>query len=180
MFNLANNLTLLRIMAIPFLVILLHFPGRYTCLLATVLFILASLTDLLDGLLARKYNMVTSMGKFLDPLADKLLVAAVLIMLVELGWLPAWIVILIIGREIAVTGLRAVAADQGQVMAADAYGKLKTIVQVAALCPLILHYPWWGVNPQPLGYVLIAIALVLTMFSGANYMYNFFKQSANA
>lgn len=178
MFNLANKLTLLRIVAIPFLVLLLHFPGRISCLLAMLLFILASLTDLLDGLLARKYNLVTSIGKFLDPLADKLLVASVLIMLVELGWLPAWIVILIIGREITVTGLRALAADQGQIMAADTYGKLKTIVQVAALCPLILHYSWWGLDPRPLGYVLISVALLLTLFSGVNYMYNFFRHSA--
>ncbi|MFP4213431.1 MAG: CDP-diacylglycerol--glycerol-3-phosphate 3-phosphatidyltransferase [Desulfohalobiaceae bacterium] len=178
MFNVANNLTLLRILAIPFLVLLLYFPSQTTCLLAMLVFILASLTDLLDGLLARRYNLVTSIGKFLDPLADKLLVASVLIMLVDLGWLPAWIVILIIGREIAVTGLRALAMEQGQVMAADTYGKLKTIVQVAAICPLILHYPWWGLDPKPLGYVLISAALLLTLFSGANYIYNFFRHSA--
>src|SRR6056297_3793335 len=139
--NIANKLTLIRILAVPLAVGLMYFPHPITCLLAMVIFILASLTDLLDGLLARKYNLVTSMGKFLDPLADKLLVLSVLIMLVELGWLPAWVVILILGREITVTGLRAVAAEKGLVLAADTYGKLKTLFQVIALCPLILHYP---------------------------------------
>jgi CDP-diacylglycerol--glycerol-3-phosphate 3-phosphatidyltransferase len=138
-----------------------------------IVFILASLTDLLDGLLARRYNLVTSMGKFLDPLADKLLVVSVLIMLVELGWLPAWIVILILVREMTVTGLRAVAAEKGLVMAADTYGKLKTLVQVIALCPLILHFSWGGFDPRPLGWILIILALILTLFSGTNYMIKF-------
>ncbi len=171
--NIANKLTLIRILAIPLVVGLMYFPHPMTCLLAMIIFILASLTDLLDGLLARKYNLVTSMGKFLDPLADKLLVVSVLIMLVELGWLPAWIVILILGREITVTGLRAVAAEKGLVLAADTYGKLKTLFQVVALCPLILHYSWAGFDPRPLGWFLIILALILTLFSGTNYMIRF-------
>ena len=177
MFNLANNLTIARILTVPFIVLLLYFPNKGSCLMAMLIFILASLTDLFDGLLARRYNLVTSLGKFLDPLADKLLVVSVLIMLVHQGWLQAWIVILIIGREIMVTGLRAIAADQGQVIAADRYGKLKTIIQVVALCPLILHYPWQGFDPNPLGMFLILIALALTLFSGANYLYSFFKHN---
>jgi CDP-diacylglycerol--glycerol-3-phosphate 3-phosphatidyltransferase len=176
MFNVANNLTMLRIFTVPVIVLLMYFPNRGTCLLAMLVFILASLTDLFDGLLARRYGLVTNIGKFLDPLADKLLVISVLIMLVHLGWLQAWIIILIIGREMTVTGLRAVAADQGHVIAADRYGKLKTIVQVVALCPLILHYSWWGFDPNPLGMVLIWVALILTLFSGANYLYRFFSQ----
>jgi CDP-diacylglycerol--glycerol-3-phosphate 3-phosphatidyltransferase len=176
MFNVANNLTMLRILTVPVIVLLMYFPNRGTCLLAMLVFILASLTDLFDGLLARRYGLVTNIGKFLDPLADKLLVISVLVMLVHLGWLQAWIIILIIGREMTVTGLRAVAADQGHVIAADRYGKLKTIVQVVALCPLILHYSWWGFDPNPLGMVLIWVALILTLFSGANYLYRFFSQ----
>ncbi len=176
MFNVANNLTLLRILTVPVIVLLMYFPNRGTCLLAMLVFILSSLTDLFDGFLARRYGLVTNIGKFLDPLADKLLVISVLIMLVHLGWLQAWIIILIIGREMTVTGLRAVAADQGHVIAADRYGKLKTIVQVVALCPLILHYSWWGFDPNPLGMVLIWIALILTIFSGGNYLYRFFAQ----
>jgi len=177
MVNAPNLLTLLRIAAVPFIVVLMYFPSRLTCLVSMVIFILASLTDLLDGLLARRYNLVTSLGKFLDPLADKLLVISVMIMLVHLGWLQAWIVICIVSREIMVTGLRAIAADQGRVIAADRYGKFKTIVQVVALCPLMLHYPWFGLNPAPLGLVLIVIALALTLFSGGNYVFNFFRSA---
>jgi CDP-diacylglycerol---glycerol-3-phosphate 3-phosphatidyltransferase len=175
MFNLANNITLVRILAIPVLVLLLSFPSRWTNLAAMLLFIAASLTDLVDGLIARRYNLVTTVGKFLDPLADKLLVASVLIMLVDLGRAPAWIVILIIGREIAVTGLRAMAADQGLVIAADKYGKLKTIFQIVALCPLVLYNTWFGFDPMPAGILLLYAALGLALFSGTNYMINFYR-----
>ncbi|MBT8764006.1 CDP-diacylglycerol--glycerol-3-phosphate 3-phosphatidyltransferase [Desulfohalobiaceae bacterium Ax17] len=176
MFNLANNLTFLRIACIPLLVLLLYFPSKISCLIAMFIFIGASLTDLVDGIIARRYNLVTNMGKFLDPLADKLLVASALIMLVKLGWVEAWISITIVSREILVTGLRAIAADQGLVIAADKYGKLKTIVQTVALCPLILHYKWWGFDPNLLGQVLIYLALILTLFSGVNYLRNFYRK----
>jgi CDP-diacylglycerol--glycerol-3-phosphate 3-phosphatidyltransferase len=96
-------------------------------------------------------------------------------MLVQLGWLQAWIVILIIGREMTVTGVRAMAADRGQIIAADKYGKMKTIMQVLAICPLMLHYAWWGFDPVPVGTVLIWIALLLTLFSGGNYLYRFIR-----
>jgi len=177
MFNLPNSLSFARIGTVPLIVLLLYFPSKITAAAATLIFIIASLTDMFDGLLARKYNQVTRMGKFLDPLADKILVTAVLIMLVHNGWLQAWISIVIICREITVTGLRAVAADQNIDIAADSYGKLKTIFQVVALCPLMLHYPWWGFDPQPLGQVLIHIAMVLAVFSGINYLRNFYVQA---
>ena len=175
MFNLPNNLTLFRILAVPFLVLLLYFPSRAVCLLAMLLFVVASLTDLFDGLIARRYNLVTTMGKFLDPLADKLLIVSVLIMLAWLHWLPAWMAVLIVCRELTVTGLRAIAMEQGIVIAADQFGKLKTIVQIVAVCPLLLHYTWWGFDPQPLGMGLMWGAVVLTVLSGANYLRNFFK-----
>ena len=175
MFNLANNLTLARIAAVPILVLLLYFPGKGTCLVAMFFFIAASVTDIVDGVVARRRNLVTTFGKFLDPLADKLLVSSLLIMLTRLGWVEAWIAVIIIGREIAVTGLRAMAVDHGVVIAADRYGKLKTIVQMLALCPLVLHYSWWGLDPVPLGTVLLYLALVLTLVSGANYFYAFGK-----
>ncbi|MFN2342241.1 MAG: CDP-diacylglycerol--glycerol-3-phosphate 3-phosphatidyltransferase [Desulfonatronovibrio sp.] len=177
MFNLPNSLTFARIGSIPLIVLLLYFPGKVTAALAMLVFIAASLTDLLDGIIARKYNMVTTMGKFLDPLADKLLIASVMIMLVANGWLQAWIAIVIIGREITVTGLRAIAADQNIIIAADNYGKLKTIFQVVALCPLILHYQWWGFNPNPIGQILIHIALALALISGMNYLRNFYSKA---
>ncbi|WP_291323254.1 CDP-diacylglycerol--glycerol-3-phosphate 3-phosphatidyltransferase [Desulfonatronospira sp.] len=177
MFNLPNSLTFARIATVPLLVVLLYFPSRTTAAAAMLIFIIASLTDLFDGLLARRYNQVTKMGKFLDPLADKILITAVLIMLVHNGWLQAWIAIVIITREITVTGLRAIAAEQSIVISADRYGKLKTIFQVVALCPLMLHYTWWGFDPNLLGQVLIHIAMILAVASGVNYLSIFYRQA---
>lgn len=176
MLNSANKITLVRILAIPILVLLLSFPGKILNAVTMVGFILVALTDLADGFIARRWNLVSNLGKFLDPLADKLLISSMLIMLVALGWVQAWIAIIIIGREITVTGLRAIAADQGHVLAADSFGKLKAILQVVALCPLILHYQWWGLDPQPIGQALLYIALVLTVFSGAKYVIHFFTE----
>lgn len=173
-FNLANRITLVRVFIVPFIVLLLAYEGRFACLVAVGAFIIASLTDLLDGHIARKENMVTSFGKFLDPLADKLLICSVLVMLVELGWVAAWIAIVIICRELIVTGLRAMAADEGIVIAADRYGKMKTITQMMALVPLMLHYPWFGLDPAPIGQFVLYIALGLTVFSGVNYLYTFY------
>ena len=175
MFNLANKLTMLRILAAPVMVVLLYFPNRVSCFIAVLVFAAACVTDMVDGLVARRGNMVTNFGKFLDPLADKLLIGSVLIMLVKLGWAPAWVVVVIIGRELAVTGLRAMAADQGMVMAADTFGKIKTMLQIASLVPLVLHYPVAGFDPAPLGMWLLYAALAVTVFSGANYVFNFYK-----
>jgi CDP-diacylglycerol--glycerol-3-phosphate 3-phosphatidyltransferase len=176
MLNSANKITLFRILAVPVLVVLLHFPSKIVNAVTMISFMLVALTDLADGFIARRWNLVSNLGKFLDPLADKLLISSVLIMLVAQGRVQAWIAITIIGREIIVTGLRAIAADQGHVLAADRFGKLKAILQVMALCPLILHYPWWGLDPKPIGQLLLYIALVLTVFSGATYIVHFFRQ----
>ncbi len=175
MLNLPNILTLARVGAVPFLVVMLYFPGPGMCLAAALVFIAASVTDVFDGILARRMGLVTNLGKFLDPLADKLLIGSMLIMLVRLDWVEAWVAVLIVGRELAVTGLRAVAADAGVVIAADRFGKLKTIIQTMALCPLILHYPLWGMDPEPLGTALLYVALGLTLGSGANYIATFFR-----
>lgn len=175
MLNLANKLTLVRILAVPVIVLLLYFPNPVSCVVATAVFILASLTDMVDGIVARRQNMVTNFGKFLDPLADKLLIGSVLIMLADLQWVPAWIVVVIVCRELTVTGLRAAAMEQGMVLAADRFGKLKTILQTVALIPLILHFPLFGLDPEALGGVLLYLALFMTVFSGANYLYNFYK-----
>lgn len=177
--NLANKLTLARILGVPVIILLLYFPSKIACLCAMIVFIVASLTDMFDGLVARRMGMVTNFGKFLDPLADKILVGSVLIMLVELGWVPAWVVIIIIARETTVTGLRAVASDMGIVLAADRYGKLKTVIQIFALCPLLLHYEWFGMNPASIGMPFLYLALVLTVFSGGNYLYKFYQNWLN-
>lgn len=173
--NLPNQLTISRIIIVPILVVLLMFPGKWVCLIAGALFALAGFTDLVDGYLARKENQITSLGKFLDPLADKILVSSVLIMLAELGWVPGWVAIVIICRDIMVTGLRAVAADEGVVIAADRFGKLKTVLQLVALEPLILHHPWFGIPLHEIGTFLLYMALALTVFSGCNYFLVFFR-----
>ncbi|MEF8889535.1 MAG: CDP-diacylglycerol--glycerol-3-phosphate 3-phosphatidyltransferase [Desulfohalobiaceae bacterium] len=173
MFNLANNLTLLRILTIPVFVLLLNFPTRTTCLLAALIFVAATVTDFFDGLLARRYNMESNMGKLLDPLADKLLVVAALIMFVSLQWLAAWIVIIIVARELVVTGIRSMAAERGMVIAADIWGKSKTVLQDVAIVPLALHYPWLGLDSRYWGEWLMYAALIVTLLSGGNYVWKF-------
>lgn len=173
--NLPNALTVFRVLAVPFIVALLYFPGPTTCALATLLFLVAILTDLADGFLARKFNQVTNFGKFLDPLADKILIASVLVMLVELNWVSAWVSIIVIVRELLVTGLRAIAADKGHVIAADRFGKMKTIMQSVALVPLIYHYPFFDIDVARLGSGLLFVAVLLTVYSGWNYLYGFYK-----
>ena len=176
--NLPNSITLARISVVPFLFFLLASPGPFWSLTLAALFVLAALTDFLDGYIARKYNLITTMGKFLDPLADKVLICSVLIMFVQLGWTEAWVVIIMVCRELVVTGLRAIAIDEGIVLAADKFGKAKTILQVFAIVPLIVHYPLWGMNPQPIGQVLLYAALALALISGTNYCYDFYRRTS--
>lgn len=172
----ANKLTMIRIGAVIPILFLIHFPSVWTCWIAAVLFILAAITDFFDGYIARKEKQVTNFGKFLDPLADKLLICSILIEMSGLGWVPAWIVTIIIIRELAVTGLRAVAADKGVVIAADWYGKWKTGFQIMALIPLTIHYPVFGIPSAIIGSSILWIALILTIFSGCNYFINFYKE----
>ncbi|MBO6229756.1 MAG: CDP-diacylglycerol--glycerol-3-phosphate 3-phosphatidyltransferase [Ruminiclostridium sp.] len=189
--NLANKLTMFRVILVPFFIAALMIPvipARFT--IALVIFALASITDMLDGKVARKYNMITDLGKFLDPLADKVLVAAALICFIELGWAPAWAVWLIMAREFMVSGIRLVAAGSKQklVIAANIWGKLKTASTMVAICIiLILHilYEDFGVigagSPiQPITDVLIYICTFLTVLSGIIYLYDYravFKES---
>src|SRR5690625_3448440 len=134
-----------------------------------MLFILASATDWVDGYYARKYNLVTNLGKFLDPLADKLLVSAALILLVQLGLAPAWIVIIIISREFAVTGMRLVAAGEGIVLAASNMGKLKTTFQILSIALLMLHNFPFSYIGIPMDIITLYIAMILTAWSGIEY-----------
>lgn len=174
-FNWPNRITLMRIgMTIPIL-ILLRFPNPLTCWLAAILFGLAAATDFLDGYLARRDSQITNFGKFLDPLADKILICSILIDMVRLGWVPSWVAVIIVVRELAVTGLRAVAADEGVVIAADKFGKLKTVLQIVALVPLLIHYPVFGLPSALFGQIILYIALALTLFSGLNYFYRFYQ-----
>ena len=178
-FNWPNRITMLRIgITIPIL-ILLQFENVVTCWFAAILFVLAAVTDFLDGYLARRESQITNFGKFLDPLADKILICSVLIDMVRLGWVPSWVAIIIVVRELAVTGLRAVAADQGLVIAADKFGKIKTVLQIVAVVPLLIHYPFVGIPMALLGEIILYIALVFTLVSGLNYFYRFYKDWQN-
>ncbi len=172
--TLANHLTLLRLSAIPLLLILLSFPQKLPSFLAACVFLIASLTDLLDGFLARQRKQVTTLGKLLDPLADKLLVSAVLIMLIPLKRVPAWMVFLIIGREIAVTGLRGILSRKGIVLSASRWGKWKFTFQTISLTCLILHYPYFDLNFHKIGIFTLWLALILTLFSGYQYFKRFY------
>lgn len=169
MLNLANKISILRILMTPLVVVLLYFPGPVTCALAALVFIFAAITDWMDGYIARRSNMITSMGKFLDPLADKLLICSVLIMFVKLDWVPAWVVLIIVCRELMVTGLRALALDEGIVLAADKFGKAKTVLQIFAIVPIALHYPLFGFNIADLGIALLYASMCVALYSGCNY-----------
>lgn len=167
--NLPNKLTVVRmIMIIPFVVFMLNtgIAGDASKWIAVSIFIVASLTDLLDGKIARKYNLVTNFGKFMDPLADKLLVCSAMICLVEMGRLPAWIVIIIISREFIISGFRLVAADNGIVIAASYWGKFKTTFQMIAVILMIFNIP----ALKTVTFIMLAAAVVLTIVSLVDYV----------
>ncbi len=168
--NLPNKLTMFRVVLIPFFVFFLLAPffegyGNY---IATVIFIVASLTDMLDGRIARKYNLVTNFGKFMDPLADKLLVCSAMICLIERGKLASWIVIIIIAREFIISGFRLIASDNGVVIAASYWGKFKTVFQMLMVIVLMLDLPYAAFDV--IGTVLTWIALALTILSLVDYI----------
>ncbi|HIQ74152.1 MAG TPA: CDP-diacylglycerol--glycerol-3-phosphate 3-phosphatidyltransferase [Candidatus Cottocaccamicrobium excrementipullorum] len=172
--NLPNKLTVLRVIMIPFFVFFLLLENgtnpnlRYV---AAAIFIIASFTDLLDGKIARKYNLVTNFGKFMDPLADKLLVCSALICLIELGQIPAWMVIVIISREFIISGFRLVASDNGVVIAASYWGKFKTVFQMISVILLIVNLP---VLELPAS-ICLWIALILTVVSLIDYIAKNYK-----
>jgi CDP-diacylglycerol--glycerol-3-phosphate 3-phosphatidyltransferase len=172
-FNLPNSLTLFRVACIPVIVILLFFPHKAISFLAALVFGLASISDLLDGFLARRQQLVTTFGKFLDPLADKLIVSAALIMLIPLGRAPAWMVVVIVGRELAITGLRSMAVSEGKVISADELGKKKMVFQIVAILGLLLHYEYFGINLHAVGMFFLWLAVVVTLWSGFNYFRRF-------
>ena len=165
--NLPNKLTMFRVILIPFFIVfLLASLTPYDKWIALAIFIIASLTDLLDGKIARKYNLVTNFGKFMDPLADKLLVCSALICLIELDKIPSWMVIVIIAREFIISGFRLVASDNGVVIAASYWGKFKTTFQMVAVCLLIADIAALTVVTQ----IILWIAVVLTVVSLIDYL----------
>lgn len=167
--NLPNKLTILRVIMVPFFVLfmLTGIGGAANKWISLIIFVVASLTDLLDGKIARKYNLVTNFGKFMDPLADKLLVCAAMICLIELGKLSSWIVVVIISREFIISGFRLIASDNGIVIAASYWGKFKTVFQMAMIVVLIADL---GGVFEIIGTVLVWVALVLTVVSLVDYV----------
>ncbi|MDR3594202.1 CDP-diacylglycerol--glycerol-3-phosphate 3-phosphatidyltransferase [Clostridium sp.] len=189
--NLANKLTLIRIFLVPIFLIFMAKGIPYGSFIATFIFILASLTDKLDGYIARSRNQITNFGKFMDPLADKLLVTAALISLVELQVVPSWAAVVIIAREFAVSGLRSIAAAQGRVIAASRWGKIKTVIQIIAIILYLLKVNikdarMWKIFVIHDYYVkvffdyvpktMLMIAVVVTLISG----YDYFKKNKEA
>jgi CDP-diacylglycerol--glycerol-3-phosphate 3-phosphatidyltransferase len=177
--NLPIGLTLVRIVLVPLVTVFLISSSQVHALIAAVIFIAASLTDWLDGLIARRRHQVTTLGKLLDPVADKLLVAAALISLVQINKVPAWMVVVIIGREFAVTGLRGIAASVGTVIPASEAAKYKTLSQYVAITLLILEK---GVPPEYVPFHWLSgaalwAALVLTVVSGVDYFIRFFRKA---
>jgi len=169
--NLPNGLTTLRLILIP--AILYTFDARFAGheVVAPGLFILASITDSLDGRIARRYGRVTTLGKFMDPLADKMLILAVLALLVQDHLLEAWVVVVIVGRELLITGLRAIGASQGLIIVATPFGKTKTVSQMLAVGLLMLErpYAWLGGAAD----VVVVLAVLFTVFSGLDYLWRY-------
>ncbi|MCE7794537.1 CDP-diacylglycerol--glycerol-3-phosphate 3-phosphatidyltransferase [Salipaludibacillus sp. CUR1] len=179
--NIPNQITISRIILIPLFMIFLLIPfnwGQWSILgadipvhhlAAAVIFIVAAATDWLDGYYARKHKLVTNMGKFLDPLADKLLITAAFVSLTGLDMFPAWAAVVILSREFAVTGLRLVASGDGEVIAASIWGKWKTVSQIVAASAILLHNIFFELLSIPFATIMIYVAVILTIFSGVDY-----------
>ncbi len=183
--GIANYLTYARIAIVPLVVLLMmginDFSNRlvtneFLSWLSALLFIAAMISDVVDGYYARKYGVVSSFGKFIDPLADKLLSMTVLIMLIPLKRIAAWMVVLLIAREVTITALRSIAASEGVEIAASDWGKKKTAIQTCALAALMIHYPFWGLHPRPVGLVLLWGTLAISLGSGIHYVFKFFEE----
>jgi len=170
-----NYLTIYRILSIPGIVILMHFQNRLCLFLAALLFSAAAITDYLDGYLARTHGLVTNFGKIVDPLADKLLMSSAFVMLASHNWVPAWIVCIIISREFVVTGLRTVADQTKDDISSSWLGKYKTGFQIAAIIPLFIHYPYFGINLHVIGTFFLWGALIFTLWSGIDYFIKYRK-----
>lgn len=169
--NLANKITIFRVFLVPVFMLVLYSDMPYSTYLAAAVFIIASLTDTLDGYIARSRNLITNFGKFADPLADKVLVSAALISLVDLGRIPGWVVVVIIAREFTITGFRIIAASEGITIAASPLGKIKTITQLVAIISILLNnFPFSYIN-FPFDMIVLYISLFFTVVSGIDYIY---------
>ncbi len=177
--NVANQLTIVRIVAIPLYLLVLYINRDWSNVLATIIFIIAGLSDYLDGYIARKYNMVTDLGKILDPIADKILVAAALIALIDLDRLFWWVAVIMLARDFTMEALRNLAASKGVIIAAGIWGKLKTTFQMVAIGMITFKITWLGINWNILGQVCMYIALALSLYSAFVYFRDYFKEYGN-
>jgi CDP-diacylglycerol---glycerol-3-phosphate 3-phosphatidyltransferase len=174
--NLPNTITVIRCAAVPVMVALLwKEPDRTMGMVACVIFVVAMLSDVLDGYLARKWDLQSTAGAFLDPLADKLMVVTTLVMLIPHGWVPAWMVVVLESRELAISGLRSIAMSEGMVIAAGSLGKFKTSYQSTALGFLLWHHPTWGIDIHSVGIVLLWVSMFFSLASAAEYGIGFWK-----
>ena len=174
--TLPNGLTIIRVLAVPVILLLLFYPGKTYQWVTAIFFLLVAVTDTIDGYLARRRGMETTLGKFLDPLADKLLIVTALIALIPTRGIPFWMVIVIVGREIAVTGLRGIAVSQGIVIPASALGKYKTVFESASIFFLIVNGEYFAIHFHIVGMFLLWIALLLAVYSGVDYFRRFLKE----
>lgn len=177
--NVANQLTIVRIVAIPLYLLVLYINKDWSNVAATIIFILAGVSDFLDGYIARKYNMITDLGKILDPIADKILVAAALIALIDLDRLYWWIAVIMLARDFTMEALRNLAASKGIIIAAGIWGKLKTTFQMVAIGMISFKNVWLGINWYILGQVLMYVALFLSLYSAYVYFRDYFKNENN-
>jgi CDP-diacylglycerol--glycerol-3-phosphate 3-phosphatidyltransferase len=181
--NLPNLLTMFRIVLIPVVMWLIYLGTPRSCMIAAILFTVAAITDYLDGYIARKRGLVSLTGKFLDPLADKLIVMATLVMLLYHGWIQSWLVVLVMGRETSITALRAIAATEGMVIAAGTGGKFKTAFQLVGVLALTIHYEYvcdWGVYRSTIAYHnigvwLFGVSVIFSVTSAWEYFVGFIK-----
>jgi CDP-diacylglycerol---glycerol-3-phosphate 3-phosphatidyltransferase len=190
--NLPNLVTMGRVLLVPGVLVLIDNYNPLRTFLASLLYMVAAISDGLDGYLARKRNQITTLGKFLDPLADKLIVTSVLVTMVALGRVQSWVVVVLIARDLAVNGLRSLASAQGLVIAASDGGKIKTALQLVAIMMLLVHFRYpvlgsetvlgesWNVDYHRAGLIMLYISVVMSLVSGAEYMWNFFVVARNA
>jgi len=177
LFNLPNTITMVRISFVPVLFLLLLSPGQTMSLIIAALFIAVSFTDMLDGYVARRYGIVTTLGKFLDPIADKLVINTAMILMIPIGRIPAWVVAIIVIRDFAVDGIRNIASAEGMIIQASPLGKRKTLCQIFAVSALMIHYPFFGIDAHAVGTVILYLALLLTLISGVDYFLKFYRSS---
>ncbi len=174
-----NFLTMGRMVLVPPIVALMFFPGKLPSAVAAFIFLVASLTDLFDGLIARRFGAESSLGRFLDPIADKVLVTSTLIMLISLGRVEAWVVMLIISRELAVSVLRSISKSWDTTLQPSPVGKVKAVMEFAAIVPLMIHYEYKILIPidfRLIGTAILYLALVLSLWSGADYFWKFYRE----